>query len=85
MYHMSAQGVDERMINEHYYYYLERAVESHSLKERERALPFISLSHSDNLSESATKFYNSFKADVGGGNVLILTSRVLRFDRAESF
>ena len=34
-----------------------------------RPLSFISLSHSDNQSESATKFYNSFKADVGG-NVL---------------
>ena len=37
-----------------------------------RPLSFISLSHSDNQSESATKFYNSFKADVGG-NVLTLT------------
>ena len=32
-----------------------------------RSLLFISLSHSDNQSESVTKFYNSFKADVGGG------------------
>ena len=31
-----------------------------------RRLSFISLSHSDNKSESATKFYNSHKADVGG-------------------
>ena len=31
-----------------------------------RPLSFISLSHSDNQSESTTKFYNSFKADVGG-------------------
>ena len=23
MYHVSAQGVDERMINEHYYYYIQ--------------------------------------------------------------
>ena len=30
-------------------------------------LSFISLSHSDNQSESATKFYNSLKVDVGGG------------------
>ena len=37
-----------------------------------RPLLFISLSHSDNQSESATKFYNSFKADVEG-NVLTLT------------
>ena len=37
-----------------------------------RPLSFISLLHSDNPSESATKFYNSFKADVGG-NVLTLT------------
>ena len=46
------------------------------MEERERQtnrpLSFISLSHSDNQSESATKFYNSFKADVGG-NVLTLT------------
>ena len=34
-----------------------------------RPLSIISLSHSDNQSESATKFYNSIKADVGG-NVL---------------
>ena len=27
MYHVSAQGVDERMINVHYYYYRCRAVE----------------------------------------------------------
>ena len=26
MYHVSAQGVDERMINIHYYYYLEEHV-----------------------------------------------------------
>ena len=39
---------------------------------RTRPLSFISLSHSDNQSESATKFYNSFKADVGG-YVLTLT------------
>ena len=32
-----------------------------------RPLSFISLSHSDNKSESATKFYSSLKADVGGG------------------
>ena len=38
----------------------------------DRPLSFISLSHSDNQSESVTKFYNSFKADVGG-NVLTLT------------
>ena len=31
-----------------------------------RPLSFVSLSHSDNQSESATKFYNSFKADLGG-------------------
>ena len=31
-----------------------------------RPLSFVSLSHSDNQSESATKFYKSFKADVGG-------------------
>ena len=31
-----------------------------------RPLSFISLSHSDNQSESATKVYNSFKADVRG-------------------
>ena len=37
-----------------------------------RPLLFISLSHSDNQSESATKFYNSFKADVEG-NMLTLT------------
>ena len=37
-----------------------------------RPLSFISLSHSDNQSESATKIYNSFKADVGG-DVLTLT------------
>ena len=36
----------------------------------DRPLSFISLSH--NQSESATKFYNSFKTDVGG-NVLTLT------------
>ena len=46
-------------------------------KHNNRSLSFISLSHSDNQSESATKFYNSFKADVGGGggggNVLTLT------------
>ena len=29
-----------------------------------RPLSFISLSHSNNQSESATKFYNSFKPDV---------------------
>ena len=49
-----------------------------------RPLSFISLSHSDNQSESVTKFYNSFKADLGG-NVLTLTLSVLRFHRAESF
>ena len=37
-----------------------------------RPLSFISLSHSNNQSELATKFYNSFKAD-GGGIVLTLT------------
>ena len=37
-----------------------------------RPLPFISLSHSDNQSESTTKFYNSYKADVVG-NVLTPT------------
>ena len=37
-----------------------------------RLLSFSSLSHSDNQSQSTTKFYNSFKADVRG-NVLTLT------------
>ena len=37
-----------------------------------RPLSFISLSHSDNQSESATKFHNSCKADVVG-DVLTLT------------
>ena len=45
--------------------------------------PFISLSHSDNQSESSTKLYNS-KADVWG-NVLTLISYVLRSDRIEPF
>ena len=49
-----------------------------------RPLSFISLSHSDNQSQSTTKFYNSSKVDAGG-HVLTLTSCVLRFDRAESF
>ena len=31
-----------------------------------RPLSFSSLLHSDNKSESTTKFYNTFKADVGG-------------------
>ena len=39
---------------------------------RNRPLSFISLSHSDNQSESAAKFYSSFEADVGG-NVMTLT------------
>ena len=35
---------------------------------------FISLLHNDNQSESATKFYSSFKVKVDvGGNVLTLT------------
>ena len=37
-----------------------------------RPLSFISMLHSDNQSESTTKFYNSSKADVGG-NMLTLT------------
>ena len=48
-----------------------------------RPLSFMSLSHSDTQSESTTKSYNSSKADVGG-NVLTLTSCVLRSDRTES-
>ena len=47
-------------------------------------LSFVSLSQGDNQSESTSKFYNSSKADVGG-NVLILTSCVLRFHPTESF
>ena len=42
------------------------------------------LSHSDNQSQPATKFYNSFKVDVGG-TVLTLIYSVLRFDLTESF
>ena len=38
----------------------------------EKGLSFISLSHSDNQSESAAKFYNSFRVDVGG-HVMTLT------------
>ena len=49
-----------------------------------RPLSFISLSHSDNQSESTAKFYNSSKVDVGG-NMLTLTSCLLRSDRVESF
>ena len=49
-----------------------------------RPLSFILLSHSQNQSESTTKFYNSSKADAGG-HVLTLTWCVLRYDRAESF
>ena len=48
--------------------------------------PFLlSCCHSDNYnqSESTTKFYNSSVGDVGGGNVLTLTSCVLRSDRTE--
>ena len=41
------------------------------------------MSHSDNQSESTTKFYNFSKADVVG-NVLTMTSCVLRSDRTES-
>ena len=48
-----------------------------------RPLCFISLSHSDNQSESTTKFYNSSNADVVS-YVLTLTSCLLRSDRAES-
>ena len=48
-----------------------------------RPLSFILLLHSDNQSESTTKFYNSSKADVRG-NVLTLTLRVLRSDQTES-
>ena len=48
-----------------------------------RPLLFISLSHSDNQSETAN-FYNSSKVDVGG-NVLTLTLCLLRSDRTESF
>ena len=44
---------------------------------------FISLSHCDNQSETTIKFYNSSKADVVG-NVLTLTTCVLRSDRTES-
>ena len=50
----------------------------------DRPLSFISLSHNDNQSESTTKFYNSSKVDVGG-NMLTLTTCVLRSDQVESF
>ena len=30
MYHVSAQGVDERMINVHYYYYLRQKVHNYN-------------------------------------------------------
>ena len=49
-----------------------------------RPLSFILLSHSDSQSESTTKVYSSSKADVGG-NVLTLTTCVLRSVRTESF
>ena len=48
-----------------------------------RPLSFILLSHSNNQSESTTKFYNSSKVDIGG-NVLTLTLSVPRSDRTES-
>ena len=50
----------------------------------DRPLSFISLSHSDNQSESTTKFYNYSKVDVGG-SMLTLTTCVLRSDQVESF
>ena len=55
-----------------------------SAKDENRPLLFISLSHSDKTNQSTTKFYNSSKADVWG-NMLTLTSCVLRFDWIESF
>ena len=49
-----------------------------------RPLLFISFLHSDSQSELTPKFYNSSRVDIEG-NVLILTSCVLRFDQTESF
>ena len=49
-----------------------------------RPLSFILLSHSDNRSESTTKFYNSSKADAEG-NMLTPTLCVLRSDWTASF
>ena len=43
MYHVSAQGIDERMINAHYYYYLGLSVwNSLSLNIRNAAIIIIS-------------------------------------------
>ena len=42
MYHVSAQGVDERMINVHYYYYHERlSLDGHSRVQRSCGRPHI--------------------------------------------
>ena len=35
MYHVSAQGIDERMINVHYYYYLSEAIERFKIKSKQ--------------------------------------------------
>ena len=50
-----------------------------------RPTSFISLSHSDNQSESTTKFYNSSKADVQEKRADTDFARAERSDRTESF